>query len=593
MTPRTAPLLLALALACTAAPQDPAPAPAPVAPPPPQPPVTVTVTVEAAGLTPTDVERSLAEPLELALAGVPELTRMLSESRSGRAELTLTFRPTTAPASAMVAVQAALQAALPVLPEDTLPVLRAGHDPHAAVMFTLQSATMPADQLSGVADTIRDALLTVPDVTHVALCGRRTPEIEVTLDLPRLTALEVAPAAVLEALRADPGDVPLTGARINPRGIEDLGTIALAARDPPVQLRDVATVRRSSPIDTCDAIRLGGEPVLLGVVHARRGVHPGDFKKSIQGQLDAQRARLPARDIGLATPEVAPLRISVDLEATGDPTSALADNAARLGKLLQAADLQVRAYLQAPIPALPGERYTGDLFVLPTSEDEAASLRLALAQAPARDDHGGPRTAQQPTPIGAIGSVADPEDDPQRHPAWVRGPSLDADRQLAASLVSRLHNVPGVQRARSSDILNPALVVEIDRDILGAAGLRQRDIQPVLAIALGGAAVATLHEGRVATRVVVRLPAASGQTIADRITQLRALSVTPTNGAPVRLDSLLTLTMELQPAAIVRLDRQRAVRVDLYYSDRQAREAAQAMAAAALELPPGHAIVWE
>lgn len=579
MTPRTAPLLLALALACTAAPQDPAPAPAPVAPPPPQPPVTVTVTVEAAGLTPTDVERSLAEPLELALAGVPELTRMLSESRSGRAELTLTFRPTTAPASAMVAVQAALQAALPVLPEDTLPVLRAGHDPHAAVMFTLQSATMPADQLSGVADTIRDALLTVPDVTHVALCGRRTPEIEVTLDLPRLTALGVAPAAVLEALRADPGDVPLTGARINPRGIEDLGTIALAARDPPVQLRDVATVRRSSPIDTCDAIRLGGEPVLLGVVHARRGVHPGDFKKSIQGQLDAQRARLPARDIGLATPEVAPLRISVDLEATGDPTRALADNAARLEKLLQAADLQVRAYLQAPIPALPGERYTGDLFVLPTSEDEAASLRLALSQ--------------QLTPIGAIGSVADPEDDPQRHPAWVRGPSLDADRQLAASLVSRLHNVPGVQRTRSSDILNPALVVEIDRDILGAAGLRQRDIQPVLAIALGGAAVATLHEGRVATRVVVRLPAASDQTIADRITQLRALSVTPTNGAPVRLDSLLTLTMELQPAAIVRLDRQRAVRVDLYYSDRQAREAAQAMAAAALELPPGHAIVWE
>lgn len=587
MTPRTAPLLLALALACTAAPPDPAPAPTPVAPPPPPPPIVVTVEVEAAGLTPADVERSLAEPLELALAGVPELTRMLSESRRGRAELTLTFRPTTAPASAMVAVQAALQAALPVLPEDTRPVLGARHDPHTAVMFTLQSATMSADQLSGVADTIRDALLTVPDVTSVALCGRRTPEIEVTLDLPRLTALGVAPAAVLAALRADPGDVPLTGARFAPRGLEDLGTTVLAARDPPVQLRDVATVRRSSPIDTCDAIRLGGEPVLLGVVHARRGVHPGDFKKSVQGQLDAQRASLPAREIGLATPEVAPLRISVDLEATGDPASALADNAARLEKLLQQDGLQVRAYLQAPIPELPGERYTGDLFVLPTSEDEAASLRLALAQV------GDPRTAPQPTPLGAIGSVADPDDDPQRHPAWVRGPSLDADRQLAASLVGRMHNVPGVQRTRSSDIQNPALVVQIDRDILGRAGLHQRDIQPVLAIALGGATVATLQEGRVATPVVVRLPAASGQTIADRVTQLRALSVTPANGAQVRLDSLLTLTMELQPAAIVRLDRQRAVRVDLYYSDRQARDAAQAMAAAVVELPPGHAIVWE
>jgi hypothetical protein len=51
--------------------------------------------------------------------------------------------------------------------------------------------------------------------------------------------------------------------------------------------------------------------------------------------------------------------------------------------------------------------------------------------------------------------------------------------------------------------------------------------------------------------------------------------------------------MELQPAAIVRHDRQRAVRVDIYYSDRQAGEAAFAEAAKTMELPSDLTLVWE
>jgi multidrug efflux pump subunit AcrB len=167
------------------------------------------------------------------------------------------------------------------------------------------------------------------------------------------------------------------------------------------------------------------------------------------------------------------------------------------------------------------------------------------------------------------------------------------DRQIASMLSSRLYAVPGVLRARPHDLLHRELLLEVDRYMLGEVGLRQQDLQPALAIALGGATVAALDEGSVATPVVVRLPAASGQSHADRIAQLQALTVTPANGAPVRLDSLLTLSMELQPAAIVRHDRQRAVRVDIYYSDRQAGEAAFAEAAKTMELPSDLTLVWE
>jgi hypothetical protein len=466
MTPRTAPLLLALALACTPPPQDPAPAHRrAVAPPPPQPPV---VRHRHRRVRRPHVHRGRALAHRAARAGArrragahPHAERVAQRPRRAHADLPPDHRPHVRPAGRPGRRPGRPAQSCPTTPSRSS---APGHDPHTAVMFTLQSATLPADQLSGIADAIRDALLTVPDVTDVALCGRRTAEIEVTLDLPRLTALGVsARRGPRGSARRPPAMSLRSSAHASTRAASRTSvTIALAARDPPVRLRDVATVRRNSPIDTCDAIRLGGEPVLLGVVHARRGVPLDDFKKAVQ-----RPARRPARPlarattIGLATPELAPLRIAVDLEATGDPASALADNAARLEKLLQAADLQVRAYLQAPVPALHGERYTGDLFVLPTSDDEAARPAPRASRSSSRPSA---RSAASPTRRTTRSAT----------PRGSAGPASTRIARSPPASSAACTTCPASNARAPHDILNPELVLEIDRDMLGAVGLRQQ-----------------------------------------------------------------------------------------------------------------------
>lgn len=578
MTLRPA-LLLAALLACTAPPPPPDANPAPAGPPPQPITVTVTVHADAPGASPTVVERTVTTPLELALASAENLTAVRSTSRDEHAELTLTFAPGTAPSAARQAVMTHLQAAQSSLPDGTSPSLGPDRDPHTAVLFTLQSTQVSVDELGRIASSVRESLLKIPGVVDVAMCGHREPRVEISLDPARLTAYGLAANTVVDAVRRELDSLSLgTGIRTAPaaRSPEELGAIAVAAREAPIRLSDLATITATAAIATCDAVRLTAGPAVVALVHARRGTTPDEFNKAIRAGLDTQRADLRVRGIDLDIPAHV-LRLAVDLDPPADPPS-LAIHADRIHKLLAAADLRSLAYLQATIPGLPGVRFTGELFVVPTSADEAAKLRETL-----------PRLAD--LGLGAIGSLADPEDDPQRHRVWVTGPDLETDAHLALRLTDLLRDVSGVARVHYHDERNPELLVELERDRLAALGLRPADVQTALALVLDGVRVGTILSGADTTAVHVRLPAGNHL---ERTAQLQTLTLLPASGgAAVPLQTLVKISLTLAPREILHNNHQRAVPVDYFFTNPLTAKSAQDRIARDLNLPPGLSLVWE
>lgn len=572
-------LLLALLLACTA-PPPPAPTPAPAPPPPP---VTVTVTATYEGASPPEVERSLTTPLEQAVAGTPDLTDLRSTTRSGRAELLLTFAPGTDATAARAAVQARLQPIQPNLPQDVLPpIVGAEHDPNTAVLFILQSSRAAPDELGRTAADIRRSLLAISNVTDVAMCGLRTPELEISLDPTRLTALGLATSTVITTLRDSLSPTPLTSTPLGagtslaaPRSVEDVADLVLATREAAIHLRDVATIRSTLTRDTCGAVRLGAGGVILTVVHARRGAPADEFYKAVRADLDARRPDLHARQIDLDVPPHA-LRVALDLEATMDPTTELTDHAERLRGLLQAANIQPLAYLQAPVPTMPGEWLPADLFVIPGSADEAAALRDQLAKLP---------------DARTIGSPADPAADPQLHRTWITGDDRDTTIQIGTYLADMLRGVPDIARPRLRDQQQLERVLKLDREKLALLGLATADVQATLGVGLDGLRVGTMHDRDTAIPIVVRL--AAGDDTVRPLSPVSSLTVQPASGPPVPVDTLVRIQLALHPAEILHNNRARAVLVEWFSSDPNAPRAAQDRVARELHLPAGVAVIWE
>jgi Cu/Ag efflux pump CusA len=193
----------------------------------------------------------------------------------------------------------------------------------------------------------------------------------------------------------------------------------------------------------------------------------------------------------------------------------------------------------------------------------------------------------------SVGTAADPLADPARQAVWVTGPELEQDTEIAARLVDIVRAVPGVALAHVRDDRIPELVLELRREQLARHNLQTSAVRDVLAAALGELRLGAIHDGDSRTPVVLAVGEPGGAP-ADLAARAQALTITGAAG-PVRLGDLVDIRLAVTPAAIVHRERQRAVGVDLRFTraDPAAREAVRDAVARALELPPGHTIVWE
>ena len=270
----------------------------------------VIVLTRAPGLTPEEIERRVARPIETVLGGVPGLTQHRSISRYGISSVTAIFADAVDPYRARQVVQERLNTLSGVLPEGIAPELGPLTGGLGEIFhFTLSSeARSPTELLELAQYKVAPLVRGVQGVVEVNTWGGQRRTLDVIADPIRLAqrglTLDALKAALMRAtgsaaggsLPAGAGTQTLLRATAFPRDASDLGMAVVATGAPggrPVRVADVAEVRRDALLRIGAATANGGGETVYLMAQMLRGANALEVMAAIHDRLPAVRAVLP------------------------------------------------------------------------------------------------------------------------------------------------------------------------------------------------------------------------------------------------------------------------------------------------------------
>ena len=275
--------------------------------------VQVQVLVEAPGLSPVEVERLVAFPVEVAMNGLPGVTQVRSISKYGFAAVTAVFEDGTDIYFARAQVNERLQgvrAALPPQAEASLgPLAGAISEIYLyTVEDTSRADTRTLMDLRTLHDrVVRPQLRTVPGVTEVNAFGGYVRQVQVTIAPERLAAYGLTLHDVVEAVEAN--NAVAAGGYLEHRdeqyilrglgqatGAEDLARTVIRASTSgaPILVSDVAEVAYGPELRQGAVSRDARGEVVSGIVMMRRGENSRDVVKAVRERVAEINRALPA-----------------------------------------------------------------------------------------------------------------------------------------------------------------------------------------------------------------------------------------------------------------------------------------------------------
>jgi len=229
---------------------------------------TLTVRTELTGAAPTEIETLLSKPIEEAVGVIKNVRQVRSVSQAGRSDVTLEFNWGTEMDMAVLDLREKLDAL--VLPKEAVrpivlrfdpsqdPIVRLGlslkaPEPVAAVPVASES---DLKRLRRVAEEqVQKMLEGVPGIAAVKISGGLEDEVQVLVDLSRLSQLNLTLEQVAERLRAENANI--SGGRVDEGTVSYLvrtlnqfksldeirDTIVATRADRSVYVKDIAEVR--------------------------------------------------------------------------------------------------------------------------------------------------------------------------------------------------------------------------------------------------------------------------------------------------------------------------------------------------------------
>ncbi|MEO8259971.1 MAG: CusA/CzcA family heavy metal efflux RND transporter [Acidobacteriota bacterium] len=241
------------------------------------------VITQNAAMGSEELETAIAIPLEVALAGLPDVRRVRSNSQLGVAQVTIEFEPNTDYYRSRQFVAERVAQLSGQLPAGTDPPLISSLTGRLNEIFefTLEAEPGAADlmTLRDLAEfEVNNRLVAVPGVAAVERLGGYLRQFQVQLDPERLSARRISLDEVLHAveesnLNASGGVVAQGSIEWTVRAIgraqtiDDLRRTVVTVRgDVPVVLGDVADIREAAAVRRGIAHRLMGEVVSARVM---------------------------------------------------------------------------------------------------------------------------------------------------------------------------------------------------------------------------------------------------------------------------------------------------------------------------------------
>jgi heavy metal efflux system protein len=241
------------------------------------------VIAQNAAMGAEELETTIAIPLEVALAGLPDVRRVRSNSQLGVAQVTIEFDPGADFYRSRQFVAERLAQVSAQLPPGTDPPLISSLTGRLNEIFefTLEAEPGAADlmTLRDLAEfDVNNRLMAVPGVAAVERLGGYLRQFQVQLDPERMAARLVSLDEVMHAveesnLNASGGIVAQGSIEWTVRalgraqGVDDLRrTVVITRGDVPVLLGDIADVREAPAVRRGVAHRLNGEVVSARII---------------------------------------------------------------------------------------------------------------------------------------------------------------------------------------------------------------------------------------------------------------------------------------------------------------------------------------
>ncbi len=241
------------------------------------------VITQNAAMGAEELETAIAVPLEVALAGLPDVRRVRSNSQLGVAQVTIEFEPSADYYRSRQFVAERVAQIADELPAGTEPPLISSLTGRLNEIFefTLEAEPGSADLMTLrdlVEFEINNRLLAVPGVATVERLGGYLRQFQVQLDPDRMAARRISLDEVLHTVEESnmnasggivtQGSIEWTVRALGrAHSVDDLRRTVVTMRgDVPVFLADVADVREGAAVRRGVAHRLKGEVVSARVI---------------------------------------------------------------------------------------------------------------------------------------------------------------------------------------------------------------------------------------------------------------------------------------------------------------------------------------
>ncbi|MDY0329490.1 MAG: efflux RND transporter permease subunit [Thiomonas sp.] len=288
---------------------------------------TIVVNANMAGASPEVMAATVATPLERSLGTIAGISQMTSSSSLGSSRVILQFDLSKNIDDAAREVQAAINAAIPLLPSGLTgrPTYRKMNPADAPIMIlSLTSKSLSRGQMFDAGSTIlAQKISQIAGIGSVTVGGAALPAVRVELDLPRVNGMGLGLEQVRQAIANANVDRPKgaidsathrwqVGANDQLSTPQQYQHIVVGYRDgAPIRLDQIAQVSEGLQNDRNMGLA-NGQPSVQLIIYRQPGANIIDAVEGVKAALPQLKASIPAAiDITIMTDRTTTIRASL------------------------------------------------------------------------------------------------------------------------------------------------------------------------------------------------------------------------------------------------------------------------------------------
>jgi CzcA family heavy metal efflux pump len=266
----------------------------------------VIVTTPYPGVSPSDIEGLVTQPLERNLKALKDVKQITSSSKEGLSTVRVEFNVGVDIDEALRRVRDEVNSTRSDLPNDVLdPIVSEINFSEFPILYVNVEGDFGVARLKTIAEDLQDRFEAIPGVLRADLTGGLEPEVQVNCDVNQLNGYRISFDDVVNAIRNENVSIPggsidnsataysvrVPGEFKEVRPIEDI--IIKLQNGRPIYVRDVAEVQLSFE-DRLTYARLNGSEVVTLAVRKRAGENLIRIAQEVKRIVQQTSATLPA-----------------------------------------------------------------------------------------------------------------------------------------------------------------------------------------------------------------------------------------------------------------------------------------------------------